>query len=155
MWFFMIKNNINVFLLIVIVILAAYIVVYSQFEQQKYKNAFEELQLYKNNFSQCKSELQNKDKKLKQTFKELQEKLQDSLKFEGLYNNIVLEKESLQKNLDECKSDLSSEKSLRISVEEERDSYYSQLSVKELELQKTRELLDSCQLQLQACTSKQ
>ncbi len=150
----MIKNNVNIILLIVIVILASYIVVYSQLQQQKYNNTFEELQLYKQNYTLCKNDLYSKEQKLKQTFNELQQKLQDSLKFEGLYNNIVVEKESLQKSLDECKSDLSSEQSLRINIERERDDYYSQLSIKELELQKTKELLSSCQLQLQACTSQ-
>ncbi len=149
----MIKNNVNVILLIVIVILASYIVVYSQLQTQKYNETFEELQSYKQNYNICKNDLSNKEKKLKQTFNELQQKLQDSLKFEGLYNSIVLEKEDLQKQLDECKSDLNSERSLRINLEQERDDYYSQLSVKELELQKTKELLDSCQLQLQACTN--
>ncbi len=149
----MIKNNVNVILLIVIVILASYIVVYSQLQTQKYNETFKELQSYKQNYNICKNDLSNKEKKLKQTFNELQQKLQDSLKFEGLYNSIVLEKEDLQEQLDECKSDLNSERSLRINLEQERDEYYSQLSVKELELQKTKELLDSCQLQLQACTN--
>ncbi len=150
----MIKKNVNVLLLIIIVVLASYIVVYSQLQQEKYNKTFEELQLYKQNYSVCKTNLENKDKKLKETFAELQKKLQDSFKFEGLYNNVVLEKEALKKDLDKCNSDLSSEKTLRIAIELERDQYYSNLSITQLELEKTKELLNSCQLQLQACVNQ-
>ena len=150
----MIKKNVNVLLLIIIVVLASYIVVYSQLQQEKYNKTFEELQLYKQNYSVCKTNLENKDKKLKETFAELQKKLQDSFKFEGLYNNVVLEKEALKKDLDKCNSDLSSEKTLRIAIELERDQYYSNLSITQLELEKTKELLNSCQVQLQACVNQ-
>lgn len=154
-----ITNNVNVLLLAAIVLILAGGFLYFNYQDSRYVQLYDQKQELNAQLTQTQQNLSAKQQRLEETFNELQSKLQDSVKFETLYNNISDQRNQLQQNLASLQNNYNNEVKLRKSAEAARDTYKQQLSqvqtnltITSAKLTTCNALLDQCHSDLASCT---
>lgn len=152
-----ITNNVNVLLLAFLVFLLAGGFIYFNYQDSRYVQLYDQKQEIQTQLTATQQNLTANQQRLQETFNELQSKLQDSVKFETLYNNISGQRNQLQSDLASLQNNYNSEVQRRKAAETARDTYSKELQAAQTNITVSTALISAkdaliSQLQSQVAT---
>lgn len=153
-----ITNNVNVILMSTIVLLAIFGVAYYNYQEIRFQSVHLENAQLEAQVAQLETNLSAQEARLRSIFGELQEQLQDSVRFENLYSEVTSEREALESDLSDLESSLEQERQDRLIAERESRDLKNRITVLENDnailresVMECSEDLDRCELELTVC----
>jgi septal ring factor EnvC (AmiA/AmiB activator) len=150
-----ITSNVNVILMSTIVLLAIFGIAYYNYQEVRFQEVALENAQYAARIEQLETNLTAQEDRLRRIFGELQEQLQDSVKFENLYGEITAERDGLEADIARLESDLQSEQSAKLAAERDRLDAERRIATLEQERDTLRVSLDQCFVDLDDCEANQ
>ena len=146
-----VTSNVNVILMSTIVLLMIFGIAFYNYQEVRFQEVATDNARYESRIEQLEMNLTAQEERLRRIFGELQEQLQDSVKFENLYAEITAERDGLQAEIDDLESVYASEKAMKEAAERDLREAQDEITLLTEERDEFKNKLDQCLATLSAC----